>query len=83
MNFTAARAIQRKLEAECARHSATLREYKKDRHANGMTPDRIKLSHEYRATKAAYDNAFQRLRQFNGWFTRTFRAEILAAKRAA
>ena len=47
----------------------------------GLTPDPVKAMPEYRAACAAYDKAFAALRDYNGKFTKAFKAEY-AAERA-
>lgn len=49
--------------------------------ANGLTPDAVKFSPEYRAAKAAHEAALAELRRFNAWFAKAFKAEIAAERR--
>ncbi|MNO09060.1 hypothetical protein D3C81_2320260 [compost metagenome] len=42
----------------------------------GLTPDHVKAMPEWQAAKRAYDVSFAELRAFNGWFNKTFKAEI-------
>lgn len=42
----------------------------------GLTPDAVKFSPQYKAAKLAYVQAFAALRDFNHWFTKTFKKEI-------
>ena len=46
--------------------------------ANGLTPDAIKLSPEYRAAKTRFNAAFAHLRRVNAWFVENFKKEIRA-----
>ena len=48
----------------------------------GLTPDAVRTSPDYRAACAAYDKAFAALRDFNGKFTKAFKAEYAAERRA-
>lgn len=48
----------------------------------GLTPDDVKASPAWRTAKAAFDQAFARLRRFNAGFVKTYRAEIKAERRA-
>lgn len=50
--------------------------------ANGMTPDEVKFSPEFRTAKARFDSAFARERSANAWFYKTFKKEILADRAA-
>jgi hypothetical protein len=84
MDFTAAKAKQAEIEAEFVRLADITGAF--PRYPNGLTPDHIKFSPEYQAAKQASNAAFQRLRQFNGWFVKTFKAELRKerlARRAA
>lgn len=56
-------AARNALRAELDRASAALNAF--PRGSMGLTPDHIKFSPEYRATKAACDKAFAALRHFN------------------
>lgn len=47
----------------------------------GLVLDSVKATKEYKQAKAAYDTAFQRLRQFNGLFTKQFKTHRQAARR--
>jgi hypothetical protein len=47
----------------------------------GLTPDAVKFSPEFRAAKAAYDAAFQALRDHNGFMVKTFAAEMRAERK--
>ena len=48
----------------------------------GLTPDHVKASPEWKAYRLAYDTAFAALRNFNGSFVKTFKAEIRAERAA-
>ena len=51
------------LEAQVYATARNLRDY--PRGANGLTPDSVKFSPEYRAAKSAYNKAFSALRNHN------------------
>lgn len=80
MDYAIAKQISVELHAEHRRASDILAGF--PRAANGLTPDAIKFSAEFRQAKQAYEVAFYNLRQFNATYTRTFKKE-LAAERAA
>lgn len=50
--------------------------------ANGLTPDSVKFHPEYKAAKAVYDKSFNDLRNVNAWFTKTFKKEYAAERKA-
>lgn len=50
--------------------------------AMGLTPDSVKVSTLYRAAKAEYEIAFQAVRKFNAVFTKQYRKEIAASRKA-
>ena len=56
-------AARAALESEVKKASADLKVF--PRAANGLTPDAVKFSPEYRAAKSGFDRAFQALRKFN------------------
>jgi len=74
LNFVEAKALCAALEAEFARTSAVLRSSPKGR--LNLTPNSVKASPEYQASRAAHDAVLQRLRRFNTVFTKRFAAEI-------
>ncbi len=49
---------------------------------NGLTPDDVRVTAEYRIAKARYQAAFARLRAANAWFVKTFKKEIKAERAA-
>lgn len=69
-------SIQEQLLAEVSVCGAALRQFPKN--SIGITPDDVKASPEFRAAKAAYDAAFQGLRNFNSAFTKAFGNELRA-----
>ena len=42
----------------------------------GMTPDHVKAMPEWQQAKKDFDLAFAQLRNFNGWYVKTFKKEI-------
>lgn len=42
----------------------------------GMTPDHVKAVPEWQQAKKDFDQAFAQLRNFNGWYVKTFKKEI-------
>ena len=48
--------------------------------ANGLTPDAVKFSPEYKVAKARYNAAFAHLRRVNEWFVKNFNKEIRAER---
>lgn len=84
MDYAAAKEIQSKLDARVAQASDALRAFPSL--VNGLTPDAVKFSPEYRTAKRDFDAAFSALRAFNAKFTVAFRKELRAerlARRAA
>jgi hypothetical protein len=49
---------------------------------NGLTPDDVKRSPEYRLALSAYEAAFAAQRQFNSYFLSKFKREYKAERRA-
>jgi hypothetical protein len=44
--------------------------------AFGMTPDHVKAMPEWQQAKREFDRVFAELRNFNGWYMKTFKKEI-------
>jgi hypothetical protein len=80
MDYAAAKQIRDSLDAKTAQAGAALDAFPKL--ANGMTPDAVKFSAEYRSAKAIFDAAFAAQRAFNGKFVAAFRKQIQAERRA-
>lgn len=78
--FAAAKDKQAALEAESSRTGAIMRTFPS--HPNGLTPDHVRATSEWRAAKAASDAAFAKLRNFNGAFVKTFEKELKAERMA-
>ena len=47
----------------------------------GMAPDFVKAMPEWQKAKKEYDKAFAELRNFNGWYVKTFKKEISAERK--
>lgn len=47
----------------------------------GMTPDFVKAMPEWQQAKKEYNKAFAELRNFNGWYIKTFKKEISAERK--
>lgn len=80
MNYQAAKAYAENLNQ--ALRAAALSPAAYPRNAMGVVNDAVRLSPEYQAHKKAYDRAFAELRNFNGWYVKTFRAEMRADRAA-
>jgi hypothetical protein len=51
--------------------------------AMGLTPDSVKIGAEYRAARLEYEKAAARLRAFNAYLLKEYRAEYRAERLAA
>ena len=80
MDFATAK--QRSIELNAAYEAACAAHRGYPRNAIGLTPDDVKFSPAYRATKAAYDKAFAELRSFNDVYCRVFKKELKAERDA-
>jgi hypothetical protein len=80
MDYAAAKEIQSKLDARVSQASDALNTLPKL--GNGLTPDAVKLSPEYRTAKQDFDAAFSALRAFNAKYTVAFRKELRADRLA-
>lgn len=49
--------------------------------AFGLTPDNVKAMSEFKQAKADFDKAFAELRNFNGWYMKTFKKEIMLERK--
>ena len=47
----------------------------------GMTPDHVKAMPEWQQAKKDFDLAFAQLRNFNGWYVKTFKKEIVQERK--
>ena len=66
-------AQQELLYTEMYAAAKALRVYYGHRSPIGLTPDSIKALPEWKAAKAAYEQAFQKLRAFNGKHAKAIR----------
>ena len=77
MNYLDAKTYKEALYAKNDKASEELQAFDKlGKSEMGMTPDHVKAMPEWKAAKRAYDVSFAELRAFNGWFNKTFKAEI-------
>lgn len=81
MGFEEAKALQARLSAEVDAAAAALNRFPKNG-PMGLTEDAIKFSPGYRDAKRRFDGAFQRLRNFNAYYTKAFSKQISTARRA-
>lgn len=79
MNYEEAKAHKQSIELMVKTLSEELQKFPKG--PMGLTPDHVKATPEFRFAKHVYDMAFKKLRDFNGEFNRTFKAEIKADRR--
>lgn len=79
MSYVEAKAQRDMLKREVDLASAALRVFPRGK--MGLTPDAVKATPEYRASKSRYQEAFARLRAFNAVFVKTFAKEIRADRR--
>lgn len=83
MNYEEAKAYKATLEAINNAASDALKAFDSyGKSSMGMTPDHVKAMPEYQEAKKAFDVSFQRLRNFNGQFTKVFKKEIAAERKA-
>ena len=78
--FAVAKATAQHLKGELDKAAARMRGFPKL--ANGLTPDDVKASPEWRAARAAYWAAHDAYRAFNAQFTRAFKRELRAERNA-
>jgi hypothetical protein len=78
--FKAARQRQDHLEAESKRTGRALDSFPKG--PMNLTPDHVRATSEWKAAKAASDNAFQAYRNFNGMMVKAFPNELKAERLA-
>jgi hypothetical protein len=79
MTYEDAKAMKAKLESVWAETSAALKPF--PRLANGLTPDAVRLSPEYRSAKLANEKAFAELRAFNTYFMRVHKRAYMLERR--
>lgn len=79
MTFEQANELKKQLDAAVNAYSEALRAFPKG--DMGLTPDSVKASLEFKETKAQFQAAFERLRKFNLYYLRTFKAELKAERK--
>ncbi|MCU6501935.1 hypothetical protein LPN04_29505 [Rugamonas sp. A1-17] len=83
MNYIDAKQI--KVQAETAeRTAAALLEAAKGTETGpmGLTPDHVKAKPEFQKAWAQYDAAFRHMQNVNRWFTKQFKKEYAAERKA-
>jgi hypothetical protein len=75
MTFPQALMMSKGLNQDCDVANNLLQTFPKG--AFGLTPDDVKSSTEFKAAKFAYDVAFQHLRNFNQYYTKQFKCELV------
>lgn len=81
MTFEEAKAQQEIIQSKVDECSATLKEFDKFGKGNmGVTPDHIKAMPEWKQAFQNYHAAFNQLRNFNGWYVKTFKKELRAER---
>jgi hypothetical protein len=77
-SYVEAKRVRDEVEGESKTASAALRVF--PRLANGLVPDAVKVSPEYRTAKARFDTAFARERAVNEWLNKNFEKEVRAER---
>ena len=83
MNYAEAKQLKNEINALMDVASAELN-ILVDPHkgATGMTSDAFRATPEYKAAKAKFDVSFEKARNINAWFTKTFKKEYAAERKA-
>lgn len=79
MDYQEAKMRKQELEEINSEHSARLNTF--DKNHLGMTPDHIRDTSEWKQAKKDFDQSFAELRNFNGWYVKTFKKEIQSDRR--
>ena len=79
ITFDQALAHKQELEATADYYSLELRKFPKLK--NGMTPDDVKNSNDYKLAKLNYDAAAISLREYNSWFLKNFDSDYRTWRR--
>ena len=79
MNFETAKIVRNALEAEYKAAGAVMKTFSS--HANGLTPDAVKNTPEWKTARAEKDAAFAKLQKFNSVFVKTFAKELKEARK--
>jgi ABC-type branched-subunit amino acid transport system ATPase component len=82
MTYEEAKAFQNQLNEKLDDVTKIFKE-KFDQHkgAMGIVPDHIRETPEYQTIKKEIDRSFQALRNFNQWYVKQFKKEILADRK--
>lgn len=82
MTFEEAKLHKQNLEAQNKIDSDKLNEFEKfGEGVMGMTPDHVREMPEWQLAKRNFQVSFNQLREFNGWYVKTFKKELLAERR--
>lgn len=81
MNYEEAKAYRDEMEKRHKIDSDNIKQFDQYKITMGIVPDHIRETPEYQAAKKAVDKNFTELRNFNGWFVKTFKKEILADRK--
>lgn len=81
MTYEEAKACKQVLENKNNNDSDNLKKFDEYRNTIGIVPDHIREIPEYQALKKTFDQSFAELRNFNGWYVKTFKKEIQADRR--
>ena len=79
MNYQDAKVRKQELDEINNEHSDKLNTFEEN--SMGLTPDHIRETPEYQKAKQDFDRSFAELRNFNGWFVKTFKKEIQSDRR--
>ena len=82
MTFEEAKLHKQKLEDKNKMDSNKLKEFDNlGKGAMNMTPDHVKEMPEWKLAKRNFQTSFNQLREFNGWYVKSFKKELLAERR--
>lgn len=76
--YVEAKRVRDAAEGDSKAASAALRSF--PRLANGLVPDAVKFTSEYKAAKSRFDTAFARERATNAWLNEKFEKEVRAER---
>tara|TARA_R110000822_G_scaffold301108_3_gene424824 strand:- start:817 stop:1116 length:300 start_codon:yes stop_codon:yes gene_type:complete len=80
LNFESAKNYQLNLERKLNEIGNKLSKYPKG--IMGLTPDHIKQTEEWKSNKKDFETAFFKLRTFNSYFTKQYKKERAAERKA-
>lgn len=79
MTYEEAKLRKQELEDMVDTVGLKLKEFEKyGKSSLGTTPDHVREMPEWIIAKKEFDQAFAELRNFNGWFVKTFKKEYVA-----